>query len=174
VSLILSVIFFVLLLGTALRLWLGDASSVEYLDDGPLRWSEGPAPVELPASGIKPFSAVTLLLGGTVAGVMAGLLGVGGGIIVVPLLVYGFGIPLRMSIGTSSALVLVSAVVGTTAHLIGHHINLTLVAALLLGSFLGVRAGVWHSHRLQVTHLQRAFALLVLLVAGIVLFELVR
>lgn len=173
-SLILSIIFGVLLLGTALRLWLGDASSVEYLDHGPLRWSEGPVPVELPASGIKPFSAVTLLLGGTMAGVMAGLLGVGGGIIVVPLLVYGFGIPLRMSIGTSSALVLVSAVIGTTAHLIGHHVNLTLVAALLLGSFLGVRAGVWHSHRLKVTHLQRAFALLVMLVAGIVLFELFR
>jgi hypothetical protein len=170
--LVISLIFLVLLLGTALRLWLGDASTVEYVDDGPLRWSDGPAPVELPASGVKPFSAVTLLLGGAVAGVMAGLLGVGGGIIVVPLLVYGFGIPLRMSIGTSSALVLVSAVVGTTAHLIGQHLNLTLVAALLLGSFLGVRAGVWHSHRLHVAHLQRAFALLVLLVAGIVLFEL--
>ena len=172
VSIVLSVIFVLLLLGTALRLWLGDASTVEYVDDGPLRWSDGPAPVELPASGVKSFSAVTLLLGGAVAGVMAGLLGVGGGIIVVPLLVYGFGIPLRMSIGTSSALVLVSAVVGTTAHLIGQHVNLTLVAALLLGSFLGVRAGVWHSHRLHVAHLQRAFALLVLLVAGIVLFEL--
>jgi len=172
VSIVLSVIFVLLLLGTALRLWLGDASTVEYVDDGPLRWSDGPAPVELPTSGVKPFSAVTLLLGGAVAGVMAGLLGVGGGIIVVPLLVYGFGIPLRMSIGTSSALVLVSAVVGTAAHLIGQHVNLTLVAALLLGSFLGVRAGVWHSHRLHVAHLQRAFALLVLLVAGIVLFEL--
>ncbi|MHB0939892.1 MAG: sulfite exporter TauE/SafE family protein [Armatimonadota bacterium] len=171
-SLILSVIFFVLLVGTALRLWLGDVSSVDFGDDGPLRWSNGPVPVQLPASGIKPFSAVTLLLGGTMAGVMAGLLGVGGGIIVVPLLVYGFGIPIRMSIGTSSALVLVSAVIGTAAHLIGQHVNLTLVAALLLGSFLGVRAGVWHSHRLHVTCLQRTFAMLVLLVAGIVLFEL--
>ena len=173
-SLILSIIFFVLLTGTALRLWVGDASSAGFVDDGPLRWSNGPVPVQLPASGIKPFSVVTLLLGGTMAGVMAGLLGVGGGIIVVPLLVYGFGIALRMAIGTSSALVLVSAVVGATAHLIGQHINLTLVAALLLGSFLGVRAGVWHSHRLHTTHLQRAFALLVLLVAGIVLFDLIR
>jgi len=172
VSVVLSLIFIVLLLGTAIRLWLGDASAGD-VDDGPLRWSNGPAPVSLPVSGLKPFSAITLLTGGAVAGVLAGLLGVGGGIVVVPLLVYGFGIPLRLSIGTSSALVLVSAVVGTAAHLLGQHLNLTLIAALLLGSLLGVRAGVRHSHRLHAAHLQRAFALLVLVVAGIVLCDLI-
>jgi hypothetical protein len=170
----LNVIFIALLLAIALRLWLENPTTAGPLDDGPLRWSRGPMPVELPASGIKPFSAVTLFLGGGVAGVMAGLLGVGGGIVVIPLLVYGFGIPLRHSIGTSSAIVLVSAVVGATLHFLAGHINIVLVAVLLLGSVIGVSIGVRHSHRLRVVHLQRAFAALVLLVAGIVVYYLIR
>ncbi|MHB9026063.1 MAG: sulfite exporter TauE/SafE family protein [Armatimonadota bacterium] len=170
--LILNLMFILLLTSTAVRLWLEDPAAREGLGDGPLRWSEGPVPIELPASGIKPFSALTLLIGGGVAGVMAGLLGVGGGIIVVPLLVYGFGISLRQAIGTSSALVLVSSVIGTLLHLFAGHVNLVLVAILLLGSTLGVHAGVRQSHRLPVTRLRQAFALLVLLVAAILVARL--
>jgi uncharacterized membrane protein YfcA len=53
------------------------------------------------------------------------------------------------------------------------HVNVLLVAALLLGSSFGVRAGVWHRHRLPVLQLQRAFAVLILVVAVIVVVNIV-
>ena len=52
-----------------------------------------------------------MIAGGFAAGVFGSLLGLGGGILIVPLLTLGFGLPLREAVGVS----LVSVIVTSTA-----------------------------------------------------------
>jgi uncharacterized membrane protein YfcA len=61
---------------------------------------------------------VTLLLGllGVFSGFLGGLLGVGGGVIVVPILILVFGFESRIAVGTSSMMVLFTALSGTGAY----------------------------------------------------------
>ena len=87
--------FAALMLVTALRLALGD--------DG-----DGAGRAALTVGAVLALVAL-----GFVAGVLAGLLGVGGGIILVPLLTIAFGLPLVLAKGTSLAVILPTSVVGT-------------------------------------------------------------
>jgi uncharacterized membrane protein YfcA len=139
---------------------------------GALRWAHGPLPLALPVSGIDRISAVPLLLGGLLVGIMGGLLGVGGGVVLIPLLVVGFGVPTRTAIGTSSAIILLTAVVVTVQSVVAGAVDWALVLVLMLGSSIGVQIGAGHSHRLAVVLLHRVFAVLALVVALIVLIRL--
>jgi uncharacterized membrane protein YfcA len=99
-----------------------------------LRTVSGPA-LQLAFAGLMVVTAVRLLAGGEVdgpgrgdltpglvagllvlglaAGVLAGLLGVGGGIVIVPVLTLLFGLPLVLAKGTSLAVIVPTALVGT-------------------------------------------------------------
>lgn len=59
------------------------------------------------------LSAVILILVGLLTGVLAGLLGVGGGIIVVPAMVVGYGIPAAIAKGTSLFMIVPTSIMGT-------------------------------------------------------------
>jgi uncharacterized protein len=76
-------------------------------------------------------SAIGLVAVGVVSGVLAGLLGVGGGIIMVPAMVIIFSIPAAVAKGTSLAVIIPTAVVGTVRNLQAH--NADLVTAALVG-----------------------------------------
>ncbi|HYI60176.1 MAG TPA: sulfite exporter TauE/SafE family protein [Acidimicrobiales bacterium] len=62
---------------------------------------------------LDPGGVVALLALGLGAGVLAGLLGVGGGIVIVPALTIAFGLPLVLAKGTSLAVIIPTAIVGT-------------------------------------------------------------
>jgi len=64
-------------------------------------------------SGLTLGMALALIALGLASGVLAGLLGVGGGIIIVPVLTLVFGLPLVLAKGTSLAVILPTAVIGT-------------------------------------------------------------
>ncbi len=162
--------FAVLLGWIAVRSWREDGTPY---GDGLFRWEDGPLPMSLPVSGISRVSAVSLVLCGVVIGCMSGLMGIGGGVIIIPLLVFAYGVPLRAAIGTSSLLIMVSAIAVTVQYALDGYVNLYLVVALLVGSMFGVQIGAWHSHRLKVVHLHRIFAVLTALVALMVLIRLV-
>jgi len=88
------------------------------------------------------------LLLGSISGLMAGLLGIGGGLIVVPVLLFLFelqnfssDIAMHMSIGTSPATVTITSVASTLAHHMKGTVEwplwLTLSPGLIIGSLLG-------------------------------------
>ncbi|MEI6512528.1 MAG: sulfite exporter TauE/SafE family protein [bacterium] len=167
-----SAIFVVLLFGIAIHLWRENNSE----QDNPsnrLCWPNGPLRIGLPASNVKAVSLFSLTMAGLLIGVLAGLLGIGGGVILIPLLVYGYGIHLRMAIGTSSLLIMVSAIAGTIQYALAGKVDLRIVFALMAGSLIGVQFGAWHSHRIHVAYLQRAFALLVIAIACICLVRII-
>ncbi len=107
-----------------------------------------------------------ILLGfiGAAAGILSGLLGVGGGVIMVPALVVT-GFTQHRAQTTSLAAIVPIAIVG--AILFGQAANVDVPAAIALaiGSLAGVRAGALLMHRLSEVVLTRVFAVFLIGVA---------
>lgn len=104
---------------------------------------------------------------GLLAGVLSGLFGIGGGIVIVPLLVLLVGFTTTQAAGTSlAALLLPVGALGAYEYWRAGQIDLKvavlLAGGLLLGAYLGARLGI----SLPVETVQRAFGVL-LLVVGI-------
>jgi uncharacterized membrane protein YfcA len=80
------------------------------------------------------------------AGFVAGMLGVGGGLIKVPALVLLGGVPIKIAVGSSSLMIGITALMGLFGHaLVGHFelkLALILGVAVLAGSQIGARLGV--------------------------------
>ena len=83
------------------------------------------------AIDITALTGAGLVAIGFGAGILAGLVGVGGGVILVPSMIVGFGIPDLVAKGTSLAVIIPTSVSGTIANL--RRKNVDLKAALILG-----------------------------------------
>jgi uncharacterized protein len=75
------------------------------------------------------------------AGFASGLLGVGGGIIIVPALTLLIGMPLKRALGTSLVLIAILVVPGTIVHAALGHIDWAIFAVLVAGVLPGARFG---------------------------------
>lgn len=85
-----------------------------------------------------------LLVGGIIAlaaGMLSGLLGVGGGVVIVPLLYLAIGLPLSSARGTSSFTIGFSAAAGFAVYLLMDRVDLRMTSAVLMGSIIGAKAG---------------------------------
>jgi uncharacterized membrane protein YfcA len=78
---------------------------------------------------------------GVAAGALSGLLGIGGGILMVPAFSAWVGVPLKETIATSLVCVGVFAVPGTLTHWYLGHINWTFAIALAIGVIPGAQIG---------------------------------
>ncbi len=82
-----------------------------------------------------------LLVVGAASGFVSGLLGVGGGVILVPVLTTLLGFPVKSALGTSLAVVAAQAIPGSVTHALLGHIDWTLAAGLFIGVVPGARIG---------------------------------
>ena len=82
-----------------------------------------------------------MLVIGAGAGVVSGLLGVGGGSVLVPCLVLVTGFPQQLAQGTSLAVILPSSGAGAIAHSRVGHVRGKRLPPILLGTFAGSWAG---------------------------------
>jgi uncharacterized protein len=89
----------------------------------------------------RPIPAWTLALVGVVAGLLAGLLGIGGGLVIVPALAGILGLPLKRALGTSLVTVVVLVIPGTIVHAALGNIDWAAALFLVLGSLPGARLG---------------------------------
>jgi uncharacterized membrane protein YfcA len=89
--------------------------------------------------GSTPGWQYTLLGGFT--GLVSGLLGVGGGIVFVPLVTTMLGMPLKRALGTSLILIAIIAIPGTIVHAALGHIDWGIAFVLMLGVIPGARIG---------------------------------
>jgi len=106
-----------------------------------------------------------LAIVGLVAGLTASIFGVGGGIVMVPLLIGLLGYDTKSAAATSLAAIIFTAVVGTVSHGVLDNVNWTLGILIGLPAMLGVWVGVQIKDRISSRALTTAFALLMLLVA---------
>jgi len=117
-------------------------------------------PYVTPAGG-RPVPAVLVAYAGVVVGLLQALLGIGGGVLLLPILIYLVGVSTHAAVGTSLMIVFVASIAGTFLHALKGNISLLLVAALLIGGTLGSQFGALASARLASHKLRRYFALVV-------------
>jgi hypothetical protein len=87
------------------------------------------------------IAGLVLLVGGAAAGAFGSLLGLGGGILIVPLLTLGFGLPLREAVAVSLVSVIVTSSASAAVYLQRHVANLRLGMTLELFSAAGALVG---------------------------------
>ena len=109
-------------------------------------------------------AAATMLLGFGI-GTMAGLLGVGGGVFLVPALVLGQGLSQHTAQGASLALIVPIGLVGAVSYARSGHGERRLLPALFAGGALGGWTGAMLAHSLRGPVLSRFFALFLVVVA---------
>ena len=102
---------------------------------------------------------------GLAAGFMAGLLGVGGGILLVPAMVLLFGFDQHVAQGTSLLVIIPSALTGSITHLRAGRLSLRDAAMLAAGGVIGAVIGSVFALSLEDTLLRRLFAGLLLVTA---------
>lgn len=120
---------------------------------------------------LLPFAAV-MLFTGVIAGILAGLLGVGGGIVIVPVLELGLGfygvepqLRMHIAIGTSLACIILTSISSTKAHHRKGSVDLALAKTwgpwIVVGSLLGTIGAAYLNSQI----LAAIFAIVILLVA---------
>jgi uncharacterized membrane protein YfcA len=124
------------------------------------------------ASGLYISPLAPLLLGMGV-GILTMLLGVGGGFLLVPAMLYILGMSGNVVVGTSLYQILFVTMVTTMTHaLTTQAVDLVLAALLLLGSVLGAQFGTQIALKARPEYLRLALATLVLLIALRMLYGL--
>lgn len=109
--------------------------------------------------------SVVGVLTGAAAGLLAGLAGVGGGVIMVPLMVTFLGATQHQAHGTSLAIIVLIALSGTIQYASHGYVNWWLAAALAAGSIIGAILGAKLMMRVPGDQLRRAFGVFIILVA---------
>ncbi len=100
---------------------------------------------------------------GLLAGTISGLLGVGGGIILIPLLTYGLKMDFKHAVTASLVVIIPTAISGIVSHLRSSPIPDWLpVIIVIVGAIIGAQIGVWLCHVLDVQILKKIFAVLLL------------
>jgi uncharacterized protein len=130
--------------------------------------TQGVPPTPLSAPGSEPRTWRRHLGGvvvGAIAGALSGLFGVGGGVFIVPGLVFALHMGQRLAHGTSLAAVIPIASAALVGYILGGAVDWGAALFLAIGSVAGVLAGTHALRRLPETVLRYAFGLMLLGVA---------
>ncbi|HEX2756544.1 MAG TPA: sulfite exporter TauE/SafE family protein [Candidatus Limnocylindrales bacterium] len=115
--------------------------------------------------GPTAFSRPAAIGTGVGVGFAAGLLGAGGAFFLIPVMLYGLRIPVRSTVGTSLAVVAVSALAALLGKAVTGQIDWILAAALVVGALPGARLGSYVSGRTRTDRLVVVLGLVISLVA---------
>jgi hypothetical protein len=127
-----------------------------------------PPRIALPGAGIGGVCMPAIVLAGVGIGVLNGMLGIGGGVMFMPLLILAVGLSPHQAVGTSLGAVLINSLIGAALYGFRGEANLWVVMSLLVGSTLGVQIGAWLCHRLHPKHLRAYAAGVVVVLAAVI------
>jgi uncharacterized membrane protein YfcA len=119
---------------------------------------------------LKPRCLAGLVVGGIVIGLLSGLLGVGGGFIIVPLLVFLSQINMKQAVGTSLIVISIVSSIGFVNSLRFYHatdnaISYHSMGVLVIGGLLGMLLGQLLTHKVSNVQLQKVFSVAMFLMA---------
>jgi uncharacterized protein len=177
VTVILYLAFMAFLLASGAVMWRRGEQSFEDLDyirRGPFARVALPPLVDLPRIPMSGVSAPVVAYSGLGLGFLSGLLGVGGGVALIPLLIYGFGLPIRHAAGTGISVLLVTAATGTVAHALQGNVHLGLAMVLLVGASVSAQIGALATNRLPAGLLRRGFVWIIAVAIFVIVWDLVR
>lgn len=119
------------------------------------------------------FSIPILTFLGFFIGFLSGMLGIGGGVIMLPLLFYIVGQETKYAALTSTMLVFISGFFATVFHAIDGNIDFILVIGLIAGAFAGSRIGAKIQKKISGHSIRKYFAFVVLAAAFLVLYKII-
>jgi len=93
-----------------------------------------------------------------VTGLFAGMIGISGGSFKIPLMVLACGVPMRIAVGTSSAMVAATAFMGFFGHTLSGDLNITRAIPLVIVAVAGGIAGGKYSVKIMPEKLKKIFA----------------
>jgi uncharacterized protein len=96
------------------------------------------------------------------AGVVSALLGIGGGIIKVPLMHVGMGVPLRVATATSNLMIGITAAASAVIYLLRDEVDPYVVGPVAIGVFVGASVGSRAAHRIELRVLNLLFVAVLL------------
>jgi len=128
--------------------------------------------ISLPRSGIGSISLWVVLLVGFLTGFLSGTLGVGGGFIRMPMLVYLVGVPTHVAIGTDLFEIMISAGFGTLTHALKGNVDVLMALVMHTGAALGAQIGAVATRYFAGPRLRMLFSGLPILGAALVVFRL--
>ncbi|HKF16887.1 MAG TPA: TSUP family transporter [Candidatus Dormibacteraeota bacterium] len=105
------------------------------------------------------------VLSGLLIGALSGLIGIGGGVLLVPLLVIGFGFSQQVAQGTSLAALIPTSIVGAVTHLRQGNLDVRAGVAMGLAGMVGAAGAALVAQHLHGKILERLFGLLLLFAA---------
>ncbi|MCZ7675143.1 MAG: sulfite exporter TauE/SafE family protein [Roseovarius sp.] len=112
-------------------------------------------------------SVIPPVLIGIVVGVLTAVMGVGGGFIMVPAMIYILGMPTKVVVGTSLFQIIFVTAFATVLHATTNHtVDIVLAVLMLLGGVIGAQFGTTIGTRLRAEQLRILLAVMVLLVSG--------
>ena len=137
-------------------------------------WVHGlPWKVRFPESRLY-ISLLVPMAVGAFGGLLAAILGIGGGFVMIPLMIYLIGMPTAVVVGTSLfQIAFVSAITTLLQATLNQTVDVILALLLISGSVIGAQFGTRAGGRLKGEQLRLLLAALVLLVCGKLAFDLV-
>ena len=130
-------------------------------------WVHGlPLKMRFRTSGLY-ISAIPPVMVGLSVGVLSAIMGVGGGFIMVPAMIYLLGMPTKVVVGTSLFQIIFVTAFTTMLHAVTNYtVDILLALVLLIGGVIGAQFGTAFGTRLKAEQLRILLASLVLLVCG--------
>lgn len=122
--------------------------------------------ISFPVSGIDRMSIWVPIVIGFATGILAGLLGVGGGFIRMPALVYLMGVPTVVAVGTDLFEIIISGSYGALTYAIEGRVDVLAAGITLIAAAAGVQVGVLATKYVRGDALRQYFAW-VILIAGV-------
>ncbi|MGC8595728.1 MAG: sulfite exporter TauE/SafE family protein [Candidatus Kryptoniota bacterium] len=130
-----------------------------------------PPMISLPASGIESVSLWVILIVFLLTGFISGFMGVGGGFIILPVLVYLVGLPTTIAVGTSLVTVLFTAGYGCFTYGLKGRVELIAAFIMLIGASVGAQIGATAIKFIRGYGIRLLFAIMVILASLSVLAE---
>jgi len=142
-----------------------------------VRWMQSvsfPPLTALRESRIERISVPILCILGFLAGLLVGFMGVGGGFILTPALIYIVGVPTTVAIGTNLFRVIFAAGFGCFIHTLKGNVDLLLVVVPLCGGSLGAQVGALLTPKFRGARIRYYFSLLTFLAVAVVAWKLLH
>lgn len=131
-----------------------------------------PLKMKFRVSGLY-ISVIPPLLVGVAVGVLAAIMGVGGGFIMVPAMIYLLGMPTKVVVGTSLFQIIFVTAFTTMLHATTNYtVDIVLAVLLLVGGVIGAQVGTRIGVKMKAEQLRILLALMVLAVCGKLAFDL--
>lgn len=131
-----------------------------------------PPHISLPNSGIESISLWVILGVSFLTGLLAGVLGVGGGFIRMPMMVYLIGVPTHVAVGTDLFEVVISAGFGTVTHAMKGNVDVLMALVMQTGAAIGAQIGAVSTRFFAGPRIRLFFSVLPFVGATLVLLRL--